>query len=165
MIPLSVTPEAIARAETLAAELGQLRDSIRGGRGNAMGFLAEILAANWLEASHSNTYDHDLVLPDGRTVDVKTKRTNVVPRPWHSASIAHASRRQSCDLYLFCRVHYLGATPVTCYVMGWIAPADYYASAQFLRACDVDPDNGFVVRADCWNLTYERLSNPLELVR
>ena len=78
MRKLIATIDEIKKAAEMAAEMGVLKNSLTKGDGSQAGFLAEIVLARHLKATQSNTYDYDLVMPDGRTIDVKAKRTSVL---------------------------------------------------------------------------------------
>ena len=143
------------KARELAKEMGHIRNSITKGKGNFAGFLAEVVVAELLGVTRSPTKDYDLTLNDGRTVDVKTKRTTVVPKPYYDCSIAATSTHQGCDLYIFTRYMEGGAL----YVLGDCSKEDYFKRARFLKKGDKDGDNGFVVKADCYNLPIAELTN------
>jgi hypothetical protein len=143
------------KARELAKEMGHIRNSITKGEGNFAGFLAEVVVADMLGVKRSPTKDYDLTLDDGRTVDVKTKRTTVAPKPYYDCSIAATSTHQDCDMYIFTRYIEGGAL----YVLGDCSKDDYFNRARLLKRGDKDGDNGFVVRADCYNLPISELTN------
>lgn len=80
MIEVDITDASLLQAIEKSIEMGELKNSITGGEGNIAGFLGEILVADMTDWKITNTYDYDLVSPDGRKIDVKTKRTNYAPR-------------------------------------------------------------------------------------
>jgi hypothetical protein len=143
------------KARELAKEMGHIRNSITKGEGNFAGFLAEVVVADMLGVKRSPTKDYDLTLDDGRTVDVKTKRTTVAPKPYYDCSIAATSTHQDCDMYIFTRYIEGGAL----YVLGDCSKDDYFNRARLLKRGDKDGDNGFVVKADCYNLPISELTN------
>jgi len=69
----------ITRATQKAAALGHLNNSIEEGRGNKAGYLGEEAVAPYLNAKivsnkkGTNKFHYDLILPDGRRAEVKTK--------------------------------------------------------------------------------------------
>jgi hypothetical protein len=144
------------KAEQQAAEMGALRNSIRSGEGNLVGFIGEQVAQKVLGGFIDNTYDHDLMMDDFlTTVDVKTKETTVAPKPHYDCSVAAYNTKQKCDYYCFIRVKndlsigwYLGVYP----------KSKYFEDARKLNKGDLDPDNNFTVKADCYNLAIEKLS-------
>ena len=139
----------IKKAKKLAEELGKLNNSITGGEGNLAGFVGEVVIAEIIEAEHNNTYDSDLTWFDNITIDVKTKRTTVAPKDYYECSIAAYNTKQKCDLYAFCRVN---ANLDTLWFLGMIPKETYFKKARFLKKGQVDGDNNFVVKADCYNM-------------
>ncbi len=96
-----------------------------------------------------NTYDYDLVSDCGKRIDVKTKRTNYKPRDYYDCSIAAYNTKQKCDSYVFVRV-------LNDFSRAWIlgekGKSDYFKEARFLKKGQIDGDNGFRVKSDCYNL-------------
>ena len=85
-----------------ATEMGLLHNSILRGGGSVAGFLGEqiVLSVMGGEDRHES-YDYDIVLDDGRKVEVKTKQTSATPLPHYSCSISNFNTRQDCDIYAF----------------------------------------------------------------
>ena len=154
------TEDQKKEAHRKAKQMGSIKNSITKGEGNAAGFLAELVVANLLGADLKSTKDYDLVLPDGKTVDVKTKRTKVPPRDYYECSIAKTSLHQKCDYYVFTRCLPDG----TIYILGDCAQDDYFSRAKKLKKGQKDGDNGFTVKADCFNLPISELTNELCLL-
>jgi hypothetical protein len=139
-----------------AKAMGRLNRSITRGQGNLAGFVGEEIAAKVLNAKFDNltkNIDYDLILPDGRTVDVKTKRTSVEPKSHYECSIS-TYYQQKCDLYAFVRVHNDLHT-------GWFL--GIYDRDEFFKDCthrkkgDVDPSNNFRFKSDTFNLKISQL--------
>ena len=159
MIEVKITEEMIAKAKEQAIAMGELRNSIRKGEGNLVGFIGEQVAQKVLGGFIDNTYDHDLMMDDFMTaVDVKTKETACAPLPHYSCSVANYNATQKCDYYCFVRVKkdlsvgwYLGVYPKESYVK----------DAIFLRTGDFDPDNNFTVKADCYNMPISKLQSNI----
>lgn len=161
MLAIRPTIEQIQRAKVHAKEIGKLRNSIRGGGGNIVGSLGEIVCADHFGWNHDNTYDYDLVTPDGRKIDVKTKDRTVRPSGHFFASVADYNTTQECDYYLFCS----SDTPSgLMYVIGIVKKDQFYEMAQFNKKGELDtsaPEHfDWRFRADCYNLPYENL-NPI----
>lgn len=154
MIEVVVTDEMLLEARAKASEMGKLRNSITSGAGNIAGFIGEAIAQKVLGGELKNTYDYDLVLPDGKTVDVKTKQTSVKPLESYDCSIAALNTQQDCDYYCFVRVKndltvgwYLG---VYCKLL-------YMKESVFMKKGMIDPSNGYVVKSDCYNMKINQL--------
>lgn len=104
MEEIKVTDEMLLSARDKAAEMGRLHNSITKGAGNLAGFIGEEIAKVVLGGTLSNTYNYDLILDNGKTVDVKTKQTSVAPLETYDCSIAAFNTKQDCDYYCFVRV-------------------------------------------------------------
>jgi len=165
VIHLPVTPGMKQDAERMADEMGQLNNSIREGDGNIYGFVGELVFAEITGANQNNTYDWDVVMPDGHTVDVKSKCVTTPPLPHYECSVAAIGTRQNCDYYAFVRVlkdctmaWYLGAMP----------KMDFLEQSTFMEAgVWQDPGNGWSPTIDCYNLAISALhmddTNPASL--
>ena len=154
MIEVIITQDMLDKANNKSEEMGRLNNSITKGRGNLAGFLGEQIALQVLGGEWSNTYDYDLVTPDNKKVDVKTKQTTVTPRPYYECSVAKFNTRQKCDSYAFVRVK---NTMDVGWFLGSMEHDEYYDKATFLKKGEVDPSNNFTVKADCYNLKIEEL--------
>ena len=157
MIKLEPTEEQKDKAIKEAKEMGAIRNSIRKGAGNAIGFLSEIMLSEYLQCERQPCKDYD-ILWNGMKVDVKTKETTVPPKNYYDCSIAKTSTHQRCDAYLFTRYIKKGSL----YVLGWISKEDFFNKARFLRKGDIDGDNDFVVKADCYNLSIIELNEVIK---
>jgi len=141
------------RALSRAVDLGSLPGSIEGGGGNMAGLLGEEAFCEVFDADPDPTYEWDarISLLDGaeRTVDIKTKRRTVAPRPDYEVSIADHNTEQDADIYYFASVNTEADTVTLC---GYLPTEDYFDRAEFHEKGEVDPDNGFRFTADCWNV-------------
>lgn len=154
MIEVVVTGDMLVTARDKAAEMGKLRNSITSGAGNIAGFIGEAIAQQVMGGVLANTYDYDLILCNGKTVDVKTKLTSVKPLDSYDCSIAGLNTKQQCDYYAFVRVKndlsvgwYLGVYP----------KEQYMLDSVFMKRGNIDPSNGYVVKSDCYNLKINQL--------
>lgn len=160
MIEVEVTGEMLLRARDKAAAMGSLRQSITRGQGNLAGFVGEEIALKVLGGTIINdettwNIDYDLVLPNGLTVDVKTKRTSVKPLPHYECSIS-TYYKQQCDLYAFVRVHndmHIG------WFLGVYDRVAYYKDCTHYKKGDIDQSNGFKFKADAYNLPISQLKD------
>lgn len=98
------------------------------------------------------TYDYDMII-DGHKVDVKSKRTTVVPQPHYFCTVFDYNTTQQCDRYYFVRVL---EDMTSAYLLGYINKSDFYDRALFYRKGQQDT-NGFRFKADCWNLEISQL--------
>jgi len=154
VIEVIVTDEMLLDARAKASEMGKLRNSITNGAGNIAGFIGEAIAQSVLGGELDNTYDYDLVLPNGKTVDVKTKQTSVKPLESYDCSIAALNTKQNCNYYCFVRVK--NDLTVGWY-LGVYSKRKYMKDAVFMQKGMIDPSNGYVVKSDCYNLKISQL--------
>ena len=154
MIEIIITGDMLVTARDKAAEMGRLRNSIISGAGNLAGFIGEAVAQQVMGGVLANTYDYDLILCNGLTVDVKTKQTSVKPLETYECSIAALNTKQDCDYYAFVRVK-------NDFSVGWFLGVyekqQYMLDSKYLTKGIIDPDNGYVVKSDCYNLPIHQL--------
>ena len=165
MIHHTVTPGMKAEAQRMADEMGHLNNSIREGNGNIYGFVGELVFAEITGANQNNTYDWDVEMPDGTTVDVKSKCVTSPPKPYYACSVAAIGTKQNCDYYAFVRVL---KDCTEAWYLGTIAKKEYLRQATFMEVgVWVDPDNGWTPTIDCYNVPVSALhlneSNPENL--
>lgn len=142
--------------------MGKLNNSITNGVGNLIGFLGEEVALKVLEAQHKdvvacNTFDYDIIA-DGFHIDVKTKATTVEPLPHYSCSVASYNATQKCDYYAFVRVKKDLTEAWWC---GIVSKESFYNEAVFMKKGQLDHDNKYIVKADCYNIPISRLHKQI----
>ena len=157
MIEVKITEEMKKQAWAKSREMGVIRNSIMKGDGNIAGFLGEEVANVVIDGTISNTYDHDVVSKSGIKYDVKTKRCTSPPRPYYDCSVANFNTEQKCDRYVFVRIENKNKRWGKAWVLGWLEHDEYFKKARKLTKGQVDPSNGFVVRADCHNVAISEL--------
>lgn len=154
MIKVAISNEMLAKAERKAKELGMLNNSILKGDGNLVGFLGEEIANQVLGGKIENSFNYDIVLKTGKTVDVKTKKTTVVPKEYYECSVAAFNTKQKCDYYCFVRVK----DDLSCgWVLGGYPKEEYFKDALFMKKGQLDSSNNFTVKADCYNMKISEL--------
>jgi hypothetical protein len=154
MIEIIITPTMLIEARDKGAEMGRLRNSITSGAGNIAGFIGEAIAQQVMGGVLANTYDYDLILCNGKTVDVKTKQTSVKPLSTYECSIAALNTKQDCDYYAFIRVK---NDFTVGYFLGVYEKQQYMLDAKYLTRGTIDPSNSYVVKSDCYNLPIHQL--------
>ena len=159
MIEVEITEDMKKRAWKKAREMGVINNSIMNGDGNIAGFLGEEVANYVLCGIINNTYDYDIVTDD-ITWDVKTKRCTSPPKPYYDCSVANYNTKQKCDNYVFVRIENKNGRWGRAWVLGWLPHDEYYKKARKLTKGEIDPSNGFVVRADCHNVAIKDLNKP-----
>lgn len=160
MIEVEITEQMKRRAWKKAREMGKLRNSITRGQGNISGFLGEEVANYIIGGEITNTYDYDIVYntkTTSITYDVKTKRCTSSPKPFYECSVAAYNTKQACDRYAFVRIENINGKWGRAWLLGWMPKQDYFENAVKLTKGDRDPSNGFLVKADCYNMAIEDL--------
>lgn len=161
MIEVVITGDMLVTARDKAAEMGKLRNSITRGQGNIAGFLGEAIAQQVMGGTLANTYEYDLVLDNGKTVDVKTKQTSVKPLDTYECSIASLNTTQECDYYAFVRVK-------NDLSVGWFLGVydkqQYMLDSTFMKKGTIDDSNGYIVKSDCYNLKINQLKDHIYAV-
>jgi len=151
---VEISLDMIDKARTKSTEMGVLKNSILRGNGNIAGFIGEQIALECLGGEWMNTYDHDIITPDGQKIDVKTKQTLVKPLPEYDCSIAKFNTKQDCDSYAFVRVK---KDLTIGWFLGMMGKEEYFDKARFMKKGTVDPSNNYKVRSDCYNVKIEDL--------
>ena len=152
MIEINVTKDQIIEAEAMAADLGELKNSITKGKGNIAGFLGEIVVRDFYNGDgiSANTFDYDIIVK----VDVKTKRCKSKPLAHYECSIAGFNTKQRCDAYIFARVlNNLSKA----WILGFKGKDDYYNESIFHKKGDKDPSNNFTFHSDAYNMSISDL--------
>ena len=163
MIYVPITSSMKGKATRSSNIMGRIRNSIMGGKGNVYGFLGEqiaqiVLGGVIVNKGKKYNKNYDLVLDDGTTIEVKTKKTTVTPKDHYECSVAAYNTEQKCDYYAFVRVldNKEGG-----WFLGFMPKKKYFKNARFLKKGTTDGDNGFLVRADCHNLPISKLHKKI----
>ncbi len=158
MIEVEITEEMKKNAWKKSREMGVINNSIMRGDGNIAGFLGEEVANVIIGGSISNTYNYDIIAKDGKRYDVKTKRCTSPPKPYYDCSVANFNTKQKCDRYVFVRIENKNRRWGKAWVLGWLEHDEYFEKSRKLTKGEVDPSNGFIVRADCHNVAISELN-------
>lgn len=164
MIVIKPSAEDRKEARAMAREMGALRGSITSGRNNALGMMGEILVHKHIGGSRVGDicFSYDIVLPNGKTVDVKTTKSMHIPEPHYVARVYGAEDKKEklsskCDVYYFTRV----SQPLTlATIVGWLPAREFMDRALFLPKGSVDPNDGKLSFADEFVLPISELNPP-----
>ena len=161
-----VTTDIISKAHEKSVEMGTLKNSITKGSGNLVGFVGEGILHEFLleqqqQSSWSNTYEHDIILNNDIAIDVKSKKTNYIPKLEYDCSVAALNTKQQCDIYVFTRVK--GDMSVG-WILGFLPKDTYFEEATFMEKGAIDPSNGWKVKTDCYQVPIEKLRPIDELI-
>ena len=150
MTEFKIDPKAIVLAMKYSDQMGKLNNSITKGEGNIAGFLGEMMVAQYLKYKRQNTYEYDLISPDKKRYEVKTKRCGFKPELNYTVSVCALNTSQQCDAYIFVRINdglNLG------WILGYMPKDEYFKNAKFCKQGDIDPDgNGWKFKEDCYNM-------------
>tara|TARA_R100000008_G_scaffold81152_1_gene64152 strand:- start:329 stop:823 length:495 start_codon:yes stop_codon:yes gene_type:complete len=163
MIEVEITEEMKRRAWAKARQMGEINNSITKGDGNIAGFLGEEVANVVIGGDITNTYDYDIIAND-TTYDVKTKRCTSPPKESYECSVAEYNTRQKCDRYVFVRIENIKGKWGRAWVLGWMNKRRYLKKAMKLKKGDVDQSNGFIVKANCFNMKIKDLKSFEEAI-
>jgi hypothetical protein len=156
MIEVKITEQMKKRAWNKARKMGKLYNSITKGKGNIAGFLGEEVANTIINGTIDNTYDYDIIKDDIK-YDVKTKRCTGEPKDYYECSVAAYNVKQKCDSYIFVRIENINGKWGRAWILGYYPKDEYFKDAKFLQRGQRDGDNGFLVKADCYNIAIKDL--------
>jgi penicillin-binding protein-related factor A (putative recombinase) len=138
-------------------EFNELNGSITNGKSNIYGAIGELVIIKFFKergynVNTTSTYDYDLII-DGYKIDVKTKKTSVIPENHYLCSISSFNITQKCDFYFFVRVN---ENFKEAYLLGYKSKKDFFKEAEFHKKGDLDI-NGWIFKDDCYNLKISQL--------
>jgi hypothetical protein len=155
MKEVEVDSDIVKIAHEKAKKLGVVKRSITKGDGNFVGFIGEHLAQSVYGGELINTFKYDLVLPDGRRLDIKTKLTGYLPKPDYDCSVTDFQIDYDCDGYIFVRV-------LSDYQKGWvlghISKKDFKDNSTYHEKGD--KEGNFIFKHSCYNIKISQLEEP-----
>ena len=167
---------AVGEALYRANKMGVLRNSFMSGRGSVAGFaaergLTEVLKAVNFNADIADDFQYDVRvtsrnpthLRDGDThilpftkLEVKTKTTTAQPLATYDNSVCDFNTKQAADVYVFLRVQWDAPDQPDrggrLWFCGFLPCAEFKKRARFVKTGQLDGDNGYVCRSNCWSL-------------
>lgn len=165
MIEIEITPDMVENAQSLAQQMGSLKNSIEGVRSNLVGFLGEECFVKHYRTkklcsfSRVNNYDFDFFL-NGYRIEVKTKETSVTPRTDFTVNINTFNPHQEnqlVDYYFFVYLQNQNGFFVKGFMVGYISKLEFLERAVLKRAGESDGTNGFQFKHDCLCLKINQL--------
>lgn len=123
-----------------------------------LGKLGEILVRDrYAGASEEiESYEADLLIY-GRRVEIKTKKCTSRPRADYLCSTALSSSFQQPAFFCFVRILMDLSTG---WILGFIERTEFLCRSELRRAGEIDV-NGFIFKADCYNIPASELSFQL----
>ena len=158
VVPL--TDEMKVKAKGKSDALGEIRNSIRHGEGNYVGYLGEEARAAYLGANLMRCEDgvekdgHDLILFSGEKAEVKTKKRRVPPRDLYKAAVAETSRHQRPDVYIFMSYDELRDEM---WVVGQKGYTEFWAKAMYVVSGAEDASNTWTASAAHYAIEHKDL--------
>lgn len=168
-----ITPEMIQKATE--RDKGKYNNrSFMDGKGNFVGFLGEYITQYIRpELIHVDSFNYDFLLGK-KKIDVKTKYQTIAyaPKGYYEASVDVNSMHQETDYYIFCRIyreeHLIDGKTEYKYPYGWvlggISKESFLKESRKLIKGELDGDNGYIVKQDCYNIRYDQLK-PIKVTR
>jgi hypothetical protein len=169
-----LTDDIRRKAAQRAKEMPVLHGSHRGKEANVVGCLGEVvveqlLNENGIEFSNQFSTSHDLMLPDGRTVEIKTKDRTVRPQPHYDCTRpAYNVDHQTANFFVFVSLYRPSRDKkghvndyTEAHVVGAIGRVKFDRLAKFWRKGETDPSNGTRFWTDCYNVYISQL-RPIE---
>ena len=154
---LDISSSQIERAKQLYP-FSKLRGSISSGKSNIYGAIGEIIVHdfftnNGYDVNFYSTYNYDLIIKDFK-IDVKTKKTTVIPKDDYLCSISSFNTTQNCDYYFFVRVN---QNMEQAYLLGYMSKKKFFQKAFFKKKNSIDV-NGWTFKDDCYNIKISKLN-------
>jgi hypothetical protein len=156
MIKLTPTEEQLnyARKQSKALPIhNQAYHIVPDGR-NYVGFVGEKAVADLLDCVHEPSFQYDLTLKDGRTIDCKTFSNKYYPKESFECHVMKKKRQQTCDIYLFSSYN---RDKNLLYLCGYMPRDEFYSKAKLVRKGDQSPINNIRYRADGYITTIGEL--------
>lgn len=154
---VEINKNQIERANNLY-NFNKLNGSITKGKSNIYGALGEIIVydlfvKNNYKVIFKSNYDYDMII-NGHKIDVKTKKTNFIPKMNYLCSISSFNTKQECDYYFFVRIN---QNFKEAYVLGYKSKASFFKESFYKNKDDLDI-NGFVFKDNCYNIEISKLN-------
>lgn len=159
IVETKFTDEDYETARHWGEELGILNNSILEGRGNIMGRLGELVVARYTGGQIVDQYSHDIVLPDGRTLEVKSKGTSLRQKPLlhYENAVSALNDRQRADFYAFTRIN---MSTKQVWLLGMMSTSEFKLKSRRVEKGFTDVATNFVAR-ESYNAIKIGLLNPL----
>ena len=144
--------------------MGVLHNSFSKGKGNGPGNMGEIVVLKHVGGVRvgDKKFSHDIELPSGIRMDVKTTIAAGPPEDYYSARVyGSADDREKlcskCDVYYFTRCN----TQLTiATIVGWLPAREFIDKAIFSPKGHVNPDDGKLSYSDEYTILISDLIPP-----
>ena len=141
-----------------------IKNSILNGGGIYTGAIGEVVFRHLVSGTESGgreVYHFDVLLPNGKLCEVKSKKRAVPPMSHYECSVANFNAKQECDYYVFTSAlddyskHW---------ILGYLPKDEFKKVASCRKEGDYDPSNRQTCSADCWNVKINQLYNINDLL-
>lgn len=164
IIAVDIQENIIHEAKQQAIDMGALKGSFRGGSGNIIGFIGELLICQYanvqqIDRNNDSLFDYDLVIKNIKC-DVKSKEVTSLPNVNYECSIEKFNTLQQCDIYIFTRI----MRDYSCaWILGWIPKKSYFEKCYFVSKGFIDPTNNKRIPSDRYNILIKQLQPAKKL--
>lgn len=180
---------AVTEAQCRAQKMGVLRNSFMAGSGSVAGFaaergLTEVLKALKFDAEIADDFQYDVRVrsrnlthsSDGDTnkrpftkLELKTKTTTAQPLATYENSVSDFNAQQAADVYVFLRVQWDARDQLhrggRLWFCGFLQCVEFKKRARFVKKGQLDGDNGYVCRSNCWSLPIDQCGSWSDFVQ
>lgn len=156
---VDITSEIYSRAKSRADNIGELRNSIRKGKGNLVGCIGEDVIKRYLDGSYArgkSKFNHDMLIEDHK-IEIKSKERKHAPKLDWEASIAKSSSHQEPDFYIFTSAEKSDDKYTKLWILGYISREEFYEKARLIKAKNIDKSNWFRCKRDMYNIYHHEL--------
>jgi hypothetical protein len=171
---MRINKEILWLAEKRIEDIPILKNSIRGKEANLVGSIGEVLFERFIqdegltlekETREKEKYNHDFVIEEEFTVDVKTKDRSVVPKSNYDCTVAQKTLdHQEPDFFYFISLLKKGGVFTDGYLLGAIDTQSLLIRGEKWKAGEVDARNGKTIRVDCVSIEIKNLINDYEFI-
>lgn len=178
IVKINIRDHEIKQATKVISERPIYDHSYRKLAGNQVGFLGEIIVKNFLNDHNVNFKEYfntkfDLILDDGKTIEIKTKDRTVSPDLDYDCSLPlYNHEHQSADYYFFVsllRDKFHGLNELSrfhsAFILGFSTNKQIHKLGIVWRKGQVDPSNKTKFWTDCINIKIKDLYSIGSFVR
>ena len=171
---MRITKEILWLAEKRIEDDPIFKNSIRGKEANLIGSIGEVLFERCIqdagltlekETGEKEKYNHDFVIGEEFTVDVKTKDRNVPPKLNYDCTVAQKTLdHQEPDFFYFISLLKKKGIFTDGYLLGAIDTPNLLIRGEKWKEGDIDARNGKSIRVDCVSIEIKNLIGNDEFI-
>ncbi len=176
---MKINEEILLEAEKRALAVPPLKGSVLGEPAKIIGAIGEVLFEKFIqehglslekETGEQEKYNHDYVVDEKFTVDVKTKERSVVPKSHYDCTVAQKTLdHQKPDYFYFISLLkkkdvLLEAKFTEGFMLGATDELTLYRKGDVWKEGEVDARNGKRIRVDCQSIEIYNLIGNEEFI-